>query len=215
LAVIVRDSESIEANLDGKHNHKVGKAISQLRKDLWKKHFGMSQSQNNGAVAPFAVSENFLNEPAAESTWSAIQEQATSNSKGYEESFNFIPQNFSQVQMMVESTTASDSSDKTPASIWPTWTYRLPKDHKRGGKLVDCLPHEEAFWDSKTWAGVRMYKAPKGIQGFITALPTHWTKGENNDSGLNLTIIAHNEKNKNAVHLADVNEASSGTEHSS
>jgi hypothetical protein len=117
--------------------------------------------------------------------------------------------------VVIDPTIYSKPGGDKPASIWPTWTYRLPGDHKLGGKLVDCLPHEEAFWDSKTWVGVRTYKAPEGIQGFITALPTHWTKGENNDSGLNLTIIAHNEKNKNAVHLADVNEASSGTEHSS
>ena len=43
LAVMVRDSEPLTVRLDGKNDAIVGKAIHQLRVNLWKKHFGLSQ----------------------------------------------------------------------------------------------------------------------------------------------------------------------------
>ncbi len=51
LAVIVRDSESTDAKLDGTHNQKVGKTINKLRKDLWKKHFGMRLTTGSEKMA--------------------------------------------------------------------------------------------------------------------------------------------------------------------
>jgi phospholipase D1/2 len=35
-----------------------------------------------------------------------------------------------------------------------------------------------------------MFSPPVGVQGFICTLPTNWTRGEKNDSGINLTILA-------------------------
>lgn len=214
LAVIVRDSESTDAKLDGKHNQKVGKTINKLRKDLWKKHFGMSQAKQNGPVAHFTVSDEILDQPAAEKTWKAIQTQAASNSKAYEYSFNFIPRNFNESQV-IESSTAQQYQDGFPSPIWPTWTYRSTLHLNLGGQISEPLPHEQGFWESKTLAGVKKYPAPIGVRGFITALPIYWTKAENNESGLNLTIIAHNQDKKNDVHIASLSEASHRNEHSS
>jgi hypothetical protein len=39
--------------------------------------------------------------------------------------------------------------------------------------------------------GAKAEKALKGIEGFITALPTRWTLGERNHSGIHLGILAN------------------------
>ena len=59
-----------------------------------------------------------------------------------------------------------------------------------GGELMEPMPHEERFWRSNTLADVKMFSPPVGVQGFICALPVNWTRGENNDSGINLSILA-------------------------
>lgn len=53
--------------------------------------------------------------------------------------------------------------------------------------------------------GVKQYAAPLGVEGFITALPISWTKGEKSDSGLNLTIIARHEHGINELYVDDLN----------
>ncbi|WP_339432589.1 MULTISPECIES: phospholipase D-like domain-containing protein [unclassified Pseudomonas] len=213
LAVILRDSESVNVLLDGKHQQKVGKTINQLRKDLWKKHFGLSQTKKS-SVPAFTGLRDSLDQPAAEKTWKAIQERANNNSRAYERSFSFIPQNVSRLQVIEEST-AKKYRNGFPASIWPTWVYGSTLDPSLGGKLTGALPYEISFWESTTLADVKTYPAPIGIEGFITALPINWTKGENNDSGLNLTIIAHNQNKKSDVHFASANETSPRQEHNS
>ena len=52
------------------------------------------------------------------------------------------------------------------------------------------MPHEERFWRSSTLAPVKSFAPPEGIRGFICALPTNWTRGENNDSGISLAVLA-------------------------
>ena len=50
--------------------------------------------------------------------------------------------------------------------------------------------HDELFtWDAKSRA---KESAPKGVQGFIVALPTTWTDGESNVSGMNNFLMAGN-----------------------
>ncbi|MBP5125990.1 hypothetical protein HUS96_27945 [Pseudomonas protegens] len=54
-----------------------------------------------------------------------------------------------------------------------------------------------------------------GVEGFITALPLNWTRGENNDSGLNKTMIADIlDKQDNSVRVA-INQFSQGKRHNS
>lgn len=57
-----------------------------------------------------------------------------------------------------------------------------------GGKLAAPLPFEESFWHYSHRA-----QAPVDISGFICQLPTRWTYGENNSSGINITILASNQ----------------------
>jgi phosphatidylserine/phosphatidylglycerophosphate/cardiolipin synthase-like enzyme len=189
LAVIVRDSTPAQAKLDGKCQHTVSKAIHQLRIDLWKKHFGLAITENSG-VGPATGLEKYLEQPAAKKTWQAIQRQAQENTELYNRVFDFIPQNISQVQP--RKTPDMELYKKTgfPTSTWPTWAYRDLKELRKGGELMEPMPYEERFWRSNTLAEVKSFKPPVGIQGFICALPTNWTRGENNDSGINLTILA-------------------------
>ncbi|CAQ71646.1 hypothetical protein [Cupriavidus taiwanensis] len=79
------------------------------------------------------------------------------------------------------------------SSIWPTCDYEQ-------AKLIGYTPFNERFWRSPqprdncfTWDARKLLseRAPIGIQGFIVALPIMWTFNENNDSKMNLTILAN------------------------
>ncbi|MBN7822433.1 phospholipase D-like domain-containing protein, partial [Bowmanella yangjiangensis] len=189
LAVIVRDSTPVQAKLDGKQVHTVGKAVHQLRVDLWKKHFGLSMAAGSSSVTPATGLEQYLEQPAAEGTWKAIQERALLNARLYERSFDFIPQNISQVQSR-KTPDMTGYLNGFPASTWPTWAYRDLNNIDHGGELMEPMPYEERFWHSDTLAAVKSFSSPVGVQGFICALPVNWTRGENNDSGINLSILA-------------------------
>ncbi|MCY1545012.1 hypothetical protein D9M68_809290 [compost metagenome] len=167
----------------------VSKAIQQLRVDLWKKHFGLSQSRPD-AVQPASVLESVLDKPAAPSTWEAIQAVAEENTKAYERAFDFIPQNISPVQTQLTAL-PPEYKDDFPASVWPTWAYWDAEARNEGGQQLRPLPHEYAFWRSDTLQAVRSFSTPEGIRGFITALPTRWTLGERNHSGIHLGILAN------------------------
>jgi phospholipase D1/2 len=189
LAVIVRDSTPVQAKLDGKCQHTVSKAIHQLRIDLWKKHFGLAITQASG-VSPATGLEQYLEQPAAEQTWKAIQKRARLNSRLYEKSFDFIPQNISKVQPRKTPDMGTYKKTGFPTSTWPTWAYRDLKELRKGGELMEPMPYEERFWRTNTLTEIKSFAPPVGVQGFLCALPTNWTRGENNDSGINLTILA-------------------------
>ncbi|QXH44620.1 phospholipase [Pseudomonas xanthosomatis] len=190
LAAIIRDTQPVKAKLDGKYPHTVGKAVHQLRVDLWRKHFGLDLPPG-GPVAPFTELADCLDQPAAEHVWRAIQERARANSEAYEKVFDFIPQSRSQVQVMSEAA-EKRYLDGFPASIWPTWTYRDALELELGGYLKEPAPHQENFWLKGD------PDAPMGVTGFICALPVKWTKGEESNSGFNLTILANRQSQQGA-----------------
>lgn len=188
LAVIVRDSTPVTVKLDGKNPQQVSKTVHELRVDLWRKHFGLSLNKAS-KVQPATDLQPCLNQPAAESSWRAIQALAKDNAEAYETVFDFIPRNTSQVQPRI-TPDMTGFQNGFPASIWPTWAYRDLKDLGADGGLVEAMPHEESFWRGDIHLPPRSYARPQGVQGFICQLPTQWTRGENNDSGINLTILA-------------------------
>lgn len=192
LAVIVRDSTPVQAKLDGKQQHTVGKAVHQLRVDLWKKHFGLSMAGGSSGVSPASGLAQYLEQPAAEETWKSIQARAQTNTDFYNSSFDFIPQDISQVQPRKTPNMGKYQKAGFPTSTWPTWAYRDLDNIDYGGELMEPMPHEERFWRSDTLAAVKTFSPPVGVQGFICALPVNWTRGENNDSGINLSILAQN-----------------------
>lgn len=183
LAVIVRDGTPVSVALDGKCEQQVSKAVHELRVNLWKKHFGLSLAGKSRVLAA-AELKPYLAEPAAEQTWMAIQALAQDNSQAYEAAFNSIPQNRSQTQVVPDSL-RSRYPNGFPASIWPTWIYTNLVNMRNGGRLAAPMPFEENFW--------RNFPAqpPIGIAGFICQLPARWTHGENNNSGINKTVLAN------------------------
>jgi len=185
LAVLMHDGDEMRVPLDGKHAYPVGRSIHTLRVELWRKHFGLS-----GGGRPAKALASVLERPAAAATWKSIQNAATKNLRAYAEAFAHVPRDV-----------ASDA--QAPDSIWPVWAY--PKGHPAfdkspprpqpiwaGGLRKHHMPFDEGFWhDAKRANLVRAGEsAPMGIQGFITALPIDWTRGENNVSGLNLLLVA-------------------------
>lgn len=195
LAVIVRDSTPVTVKLDGKNPQRVSKAVHELRVDLWKKHFGLGLGKAS-KVQPASGLQSCLNQPAAENTWRAIQLRARRNTEAYEEVFDFIPRNTSEIQPR-NTADMSGRPDDFPASIWPTWVYRDLANLQAGGHLMEAMPYEESFWRGDIHLPPRAYTRPLGVQGFICHLPTQWARGENNDSGLNLTIVAQLIKQQN------------------
>lgn len=154
----------------------------------------------SSGVSPASGLAQYLEQPAAEETWKAIQARAQTNTDFYNSSFDFIPQDISQVQPRKTPNMGKYKKTGFPSSTWPTWAYRDLDNIEHGGELMEPMPHEERFWRSNTLADVKMFSPPVGVQGFICTLPVNWTRGENNDSGINLSILAqtfeHSERDR-------------------
>ncbi|MFS8930506.1 phospholipase D-like domain-containing protein [Cupriavidus taiwanensis] len=172
LAVVIHDDKPMSVRLNGKNFQSVGTFPCNLRKELWKKHFGLL-----GGASPAANLGNsvVLDGPSDPATWQAIKQVASLNARAYEKAFSFVPK------------------VSAPTSIWPSWHA---SQHKLGG----YMPFNERFWRSPqprdegfTWDANKLLpeKNPVGILGFITAFPILWTLGENNDSKMNLTTLAN------------------------
>lgn len=169
LAVIMHDDSPISVPLDGKNIQNVGVSAHNLRKALWRKHFGLM----SGSAAATELGAA-LDKPADPETWRVIQKVAANNAVAYRKAFPFLP-----------------ALDKA-TSIWPTW-------NKDESKLEGYMPFNERFWrdpgpraESFTWDAKKLLpeRAPVGVRGFIVALPIMWTQGEDNNSGMNLTTLA-------------------------
>ncbi|XYJ11672.1 phospholipase D-like domain-containing protein [Telluria sp. B2] len=183
LAVIIRDDERINVKLDGVNQYPVSVNVHYLRVRLWKKLFGLM-----GGAGPADKLLGVLDKPAARETWEAIQRTAHVNALAYQNVFPFL----ARVQ-------------GEPSSIWPTWD-------KEGRRLKGHMPFNERFWRSdevmdapRSWEAKNRQteRSPIGIQGFIVTLPVTWTAGENNMSGMNLTLLADNRSESDAEQLAD------------
>lgn len=219
LAAIIRGKQSKLITINGQDRYAVSEVVHNFRVNLWKKIFGLSMSSCHPRIQPAKSLQAVLNQPAAPATWQAIQEVAENNTKSYNESFQFIPQNISQVQV-------GDKAQKVPegcepdypnkeknyyplrCSIWPTWVYEDPNSLTPAGELDSVMPFDPDFWlnpklsnysklyrDEDPWytkllRTFSLKKYPIGIEGFIVALPYQWTMGENNASQINQIVVA-------------------------
>ena len=172
LAVVIRDDEQISVKSDGIHQDFVSANVHRLRIRLWKKLFGLM-----GSAEPARELAPVVETPAAQGTWEAIQSIAHANALAYQTVFPFL----AKVQ-------------GKSSSIWPTWDKGI-----RG--LSSHMPFNERFWraneamdDPLSWEAKsrKTESPPLNIQGFIVELPTSWTAGEDNMSGMNLTLLAKN-----------------------
>jgi phospholipase D1/2 len=182
LAVVVRDDKNTQVKLDGRVSDAVSTTVHDLRIRLWRKLFGFM-----GGANPATRLEPFMAQPAARTTWRAIQRTAEENLTIYADSFPFLPR-----------------PDGSPSSIWPTWN---PSQRKLAGHM----PFSARFWrgdevadEHFTWEASKRApeRAPMGVKGYIVALPTSWTENENNMSGMNLTLLAENSNKADAERYA-------------
>jgi phospholipase D1/2 len=176
LAMVIHDDVPTYVKLDGQHQQAVSTCVHKLRVSLWRKLFGLDSKSAASEL------EAVLNEPANPATWTAIQKRAEDNAKKYRNAFAYVP------------CSLRDQVDgEANLSIWPTWDNKTRKMRAR-------LPFLETFWrppsikdKQRSWEGQvnPAAQVPKDIAGFICALPLQWTEGENNFSGLNLTLLAN------------------------
>ena len=181
-----------------------------------------------------------LEKPAAPETWQAINKVALKNLKEYTEAFHFTPRNDgvnSHCQSIEEPDEARTPKEraldnvkgKRGSSIWTTWWYENIFDHTKGEQRF-WLPFEEEFWEDDDarekrakdeGAKVKVKRIdrpvptrPDNVEGFIVAMPWLWTAGENNNSGLNLKIIAYLEslEDGTGTAMADAGKTGQDTE---
>lgn len=173
LAITVRDDKQIAVKLDGVRQDFVSSNVHQLRVRLWQKHFGLL-----GSDKPAGDLMSYVDKPAAKETWRAIQNMAHSNALAYQHAFPFL----ARVQ-------------GKPSSIWPTWDKKTKRLHSH-------MPFSERFWRTDrvtdtplSWEASKLKteNTPSKILGFIVELPVSWTAGENNSSGMNLTLLAESD----------------------
>jgi phospholipase D1/2 len=189
LAVVVTSRNAVYAPIAGTMQS-VAKEVHELRVALWKKHFGAGAP---GRAAPALLTDAVLRSPGLPATWEAIQNRANLNAQRYEEAFWYIPR--SEARPEIQPKEAADKEPGgAPASLWPTWKYQTYMDHRLGGRLRYRMPFDPLFWRggehrevSNSWnlaVDAKQSKspsqAPQGVQGFIVALPTEWTRGEDN-----------------------------------
>lgn len=209
LATVITSRNAVRVPLAGPMQS-VAKEVHELRVGLWKKHFGAGAP---GRQASTLLMDAVLKSPGAPSTWEAIQKQSDDNARLYNNAFWYIPR--SEARQEIQRKEAQDKNPGgPPASIWPTWKYQTYLDHGQGGKLHFHMPFDPLFWRaperkevSNSWAASPSASAPvatpEGVQGFIVALPTEWTRYEDNlFSRSHIATIAANERPKSDTALA-------------
>lgn len=170
LAVLIMDTEHSQKDVNGQGSNKlVRKFAHDLRKDIWKKIFGITSG-----VRPAANLKAALDQPGKPESWEMIQKQAEANAKLYEAAFSFVPRN----------TVKDKQGNPISASIWPVW-------NNESGKKTGLMPFEEAFWDAPRHEAAAVNLV--NLKGFMTALPHKWTEGENNDFGFTTPLMVNND----------------------
>ncbi len=134
--------------------------------------------------------------------------------------FSCIPRSQAQPQVQTKET-ADRSSDGHLPLFGPVGTT-LNLDHEKSGKLRYRMPFDPLFWrESERKAVVNSWTpapgttnakapstAPAAVQGFIVALPTEWTRSENNlFSGSYIRTIATNELPRSNTSLAQAQDS--------
>jgi len=166
LAVLVVDTDSKQRDL--KSNNKqvpVREFARELRKQVWRKIFGITAGGDKAATEL----ANAVLYPAAPASWKAIQKRAKQNTKLYEAAFDWIPRNRNAY------TQTDQEGNEIFASIWPIWDSSEQSSRKAKKGL---MPFEADFWKAPRHnpAATKLEE----VKGFITFLPIHWTRNEDN-----------------------------------
>lgn len=221
LAAIIKGKKQKIITINGQDRFAVSEVVHNFRVDLWKKIFGLAMPKPHPHIKPAKTLQDVLLQPAAPSTWDAIQQIATDNMNRYNAAFQFIPQNISHVQVGKKAQVVPEGCDKDypnqdkkfyplRCSVWPTWVYEDPNSLSAAGDLDSVMPFDADFWlnpslnnytkrylsedpwYTKLKRTFSLKKYPDGVEGFIVTLPHEWTMGENNTSQIHLWAVAHN-----------------------
>ena len=212
LATVITSRNAVHVPLAGPMQS-VAKEVHELRVGLWKKHFG-DGAPNRKASA--LLTNAILKSPGVPATWQAIQAVSEDNAKSYNAAFWYIPRSEARPEIQPKEPQDKEPG-RPPASIWPTWKYQTYLDHGKGGRLLYRMPFDPLFWReaehkevTNSWTPApdatqskAPVTAPRAIQGFIVALPTEWTRSEDNlFSKSHIATIAANEMAKPDTGLA-------------
>lgn len=188
IAVLVMDGENSRADINGKGSQRpVRKFAHELRMQVWQKLFGIT-----GRVRPATGLQSAIEAPGSPDSWKRIQAQAASNAAAYEAAFDFVPRNW------VES--KENPGQFFHAKILPTWDPDIKAPHTKWkvGNVASPLPFQPEFWAAPSHNPAGIDQLQK-IKGFITALPIHWTEGENIKFDYPTALVAGNDQqNKGA-----------------
>ena len=182
IAVLVMDEDNWREDINGTGSQRpVRRFAHELRKQVWCKLFGLE-----GNVRPAKELEDVIRMPGKPESWRKLQARAQANAAAYEATFKFVPRNWSPY------------ADEVPASIVPNWNPEARNPNKGNadfgnkGYPDSPLPSEAAFWNESRHDPASVGQLEK-IQGFITALPIHWTEGENNRFPYPSSLVTQNE----------------------
>ncbi|MES2318389.1 MAG: phospholipase D-like domain-containing protein [Pseudomonadota bacterium] len=187
IAVMLLDTKKTKKQLRDATTH-VNALARNLRVNIWRKHFALDRKlepheRANSIVVAATEMEAMIELPAADATIKAIQKLARRNAEIYVETFPHVPWS-----------TTNDEGTENGASIWPVCPKGIGAE--KAEKLASLMPFHKDFWLPPKVP----VKAPVGIRGFFTKLPTNWTIGENNHpEKLSVMVLTHNEHQKNQL----------------
>ncbi|WP_341678131.1 phospholipase D-like domain-containing protein [Niveibacterium sp. SC-1] len=183
IAVLVMDGDTTRADINGKGSQRPIRAFAhELRISIWKKLFGIA-----GGIRPATDLVSAIEAPGSPDSWRRIQARADRNAAAYEAAFPFVPRNWSK----------DANGVLRKASILPTWdpeaNFPATSKNTRGkGNLASPMPFQPEFWSSPQHDATAVGQL-EDIQGFITALPIHWTEEENIGFAYPTSLVAENE----------------------
>jgi phospholipase D1/2 len=149
--------------------------------NVWKKLFGIT-----GGVRPAADLQSALEAPGIPDSWNRIQAQAEKNAEAYEAAFPCVPRSYTG--------RLREDGSQEKGSILPTWNPGAAPPSAaawKTGNLASPMPFQPEFWTAPQHNPAAV-KQLSGIKGFITALPIHWTEGENVRFEFPTALVADN-----------------------
>ena len=182
IAVLVMDEDNWREDINGTGSQRpVRRFAHELRKQVWRKLFGLE-----GNVRPAKDLEDVISMPGKPESWRKLQARAQANAVAYEAAFEFVPRSWSPY------------IKDLPASIVPNWNPTLENPNTKNGDIerkgypTFPQPSEPVFWKEARHSAASAEKL-ESIRGFITALPIHWTEGENNRFPYPSSLVTKNE----------------------
>lgn len=194
LAVLISDTAHGYTDLDGSGTAAPTRNFArELRQNAWRKWLGSAAGECAEA----------LDKPALKAGWEKIQALARDNAGVYEKVFNFIPRDDYQPDENNQNDAGVKSkrvNKKRWTSLWPVMesnSIPTPGDAKQ-------MPFSEGFWGTDKIIQRGSGNKMKNVKGYFTALPVHWTEGENNLNPYNMRLITDNNEPDNPdIQIAD------------